>query len=141
MLRAKGIENIALVNRKGDELFFLELDIFNKHVLYMDSEMCSLCIQKEFENLEALAEKFGKENIIVIMSGFRKRYLFNERMFPGWDNLYLTSEELYTCGNICNSPIYSFFESYNNIPVLSCMSGVSNRNFLNYLNVCDELAK
>ncbi|MCU4177868.1 hypothetical protein [Carboxylicivirga sp. N1Y90] len=138
IIHSKGIENINLTSREGEKYFLFNIDLYNKHVVFFDAEMCSICIDKEFENLEILADMFGKENIVIIMSGFKKQYVFRDRKLYGWKNLFHTSEELYTMGHLSNSPIFSYFNTMNNIMFLSCMSKTHNRTFHTYLKLSNE---
>ena len=105
LLGSDSVKNIRLVNHKKETVFLYDLLRENNLIFYFDSEMCNLCIEKEFHNLEKLANSYGKDNIILISSGFRSVYIFRDKKYAAWKKqMYLCKSNLYSEKNLSNTP-------------------------------------
>ena len=105
LLGSDSVKNIRLVNHKKETLFLHNLLRENTFIFYFDSEMCNLCVEKEFQNLEKLANSYGKDNIILISSGFRSSYIFRDKKYAAWKKqIYLCKTNLYSKKNLSDTP-------------------------------------
>lgn len=135
LLGSDSVRNIRLVNHKKETVFLHDLLRENTLIFYFDSEMCNLCIEKEFQNLEKLANSYGKDNIILISSGFRSVYIFRDKKYTAWkEQMYLCKSNLYSEKNLSNTPSLTLVNAKGAIFAAHHATKSNNQHFELFFN-------
>lgn len=96
--------------------------------------MCWTCVKKEMNNLEQLASYCGRENILIITSGFSHRYLFNDKRFKGWNNIFITKSSIFTTKYSNQVPIIVLTNNRGDIKFAYNAPKASNIMFSTFLD-------
>lgn len=130
LLGSDSVRNIRLVNHKKETVFLHDLLRENTLIFYFDSEMCNLCVEKEFQNLEKLANSYEKNNIILISSGFRSSYIFRDKKYTAWKKqMYLCKTNLYSEKNLSDTPSLTLVNAKGKIFAAHHATKSNNQHF------------
>jgi hypothetical protein len=89
------------------ELF--ELFDKQKVVVFIDNKMCTPCVDNVLKKIEILSNKFSLDkDIVILTSGFRKTYLFNDSKFSSMENIYLMKTDIFSVSINLSSPPFDF---------------------------------
>ncbi len=140
ILGVDSTRNIQLKNWKNDSLFLHDLLKNQTLVFYFESDMCEVCVDKEFLNLEDLANTFEKYKILIIASGFSSKYLFNHKKFAKWKSqIYLSKQRLYSEKNLTHTPTITLNNSKGEIFAAYHATKSNNKHFELFLNFLKKI--
>lgn len=75
-------------------------------VYYFDSDMCSPCLEREIDNLKKIKNENSYVNLIIIMNGFTKDYVFRDPKFQDLKSeIFISKKPLFKAGKLTNSPV------------------------------------
>ena len=87
-------------------------------------------LEKEFQNLEKLANSHGKDNIILIGSGFRSSYIFRDKKYAAWkEQMYLCKTNLYSKKNLSDTPSLTLVNAKGKIFAAHHATKSNNQHF------------
>lgn len=131
--------NRQLSDRNNSVYLLHELIHNGRFIFYIDSDMCGPCVDKELGNLEELASYCGKDNIMIIAKGFNQKYLFNDKRFSRWDNIYIANNTIFTTNFYNQVPIVVFAEENGEVRFAYNAPQSSNMTFAAYLDFIKSL--
>jgi hypothetical protein len=134
LLSDEKILNVQLISKDKSTYQLFDLIDNEKFIFYFDSNMCWPCVKKEMNNLEQLAKYCGRENILIINSGFSNRFFFNDDRFRGWDNIFITKSSIFTKKYSIQVPIIVLTNNIGDIKFAYNAPKASNIMFNTFLD-------
>jgi len=126
------LNNVVVTDRNNNSKKLFDLINTSKFIFYIEPEMCSICIDKEILNIKKLAEYYGYDEIMILTSGFRGMYIFNDQKFENFENIFIFDDFFLKCDNIFSTLLIIFVDVNKTIRFAYNASSVTNENF-NYL--------
>lgn len=108
----QGLKNeLIITSLEGEKIRFEKAVKDKKVIFHFASDMCSSCVEKEFENLKTLMEKYDKNQIIIFAQGYQISYLKRSEEFEFWRNEILAvKESIFNKGEIIYTPTITLME-------------------------------
>lgn len=123
----KQLMDLEVVDENGEFSTIKSLNIKNKILFFIDSDMCNICIDREQNNIEKISKIINDQNIILIAKGFRKSYLFNSQYFKKYSNKYHSENHFDSLG----APIYLYVDKNGEV-TYTCYTSKNNEIAFNF---------
>jgi hypothetical protein len=107
-----GINNqLEIYSSDNKRMHLIDLLNGKKLLFHFQSEMCSSCVDRELQNLEVLAETFGKDKILILAEDYRATYIQRAEQFKKWQGqIYVVDDNPFVNGGLLITPTLSVLE-------------------------------
>lgn len=135
-LNGKILDNIEVQDELTVKHKIYDLKKLPAILFYFDSEMCQICVEKEFHNFQQLVNHYGIKKTIIIATGYQPQYIYNSQIFKPWiHNIYIAPKGC-QINYFATSPLIAYIDK-NGIFVSSYHSSMNTNdafsNFFEYL--------
>lgn len=130
ILSTDSLRSQILVDVNGNERSIAEVLNERNIVFFFQKDMCKACVDKELQNLKAVIQSEGTENLIVLMKDYNINYLkLSEDLEEFRDRVFQIREDAYNIGDLSHTPSLAIVDHTGRVITANHAIKSTNLNF------------